>query len=231
MRGASRYRAGLLSLRAIAAKDGHVTEGAIRKKARKLEWARDLKARIHAKAEEMVRNQMVRSGGPQYATASEPTERAIVQDNAEILANVELTQRRDISKARQIVVSLFAELEAVTGELLVAELPQDLIGNLEYSEDNEKVANRARGAVNKPISLPARAGMVKALADALRTLVTLEREVWGIGMDDGRAAPVDAGPVFDASKLTWEERQQYRRMLLKATAPAVIADQSSRETE
>jgi hypothetical protein len=183
------YRAGLLSLRGIAAKDGHVTEGAIRKKARKLEWARDLKARIQAKAEEMVRNQMVRSGGPQYATASEASERAIVQDNAQILANVELTQRRDISKTRQIVVNLIAELEAATGE----------------------------------ISLPLRAGTAKVLADALRTLVGLERSAWR--MDDGQAAPVEKkGYVIDSRTLTWQERQQFRQMLLKSMdEPAVIA--------
>ncbi len=210
------YRAGILSLRAIAAKHGPLTEGSIRKRARKHEWARDLKARIRAKAEELVRNQLVRSVGPQYATASEPSERAIVQDNAQVLAHAELTQRRDISKAREIVVSLFAELEAVTGKRLIAELPQDPIGNLEYSRDNDKTAYRPIGAFNKPISLPAMAGMVKALADALRTLVMLEREVWGMGMDDGRAAPVEKRNVIDSSKLTSVERQQLRALIMKA---------------
>lgn len=45
------YRAGLLSLREIGTKDGHVTEGAIRKRAKKLGWTRDLGARIQAKAD------------------------------------------------------------------------------------------------------------------------------------------------------------------------------------
>ena len=216
------YRAGLLSLRAIAAKDGHVSEGAIRKKARKLEWARDLKARIRAKAEDLVRRELVRSVGPRYATASEATETAIVQDNAQILAHVELSQRKDISKARQIVVSLIAELEAVTGEQLTPALVQDALDTLD-----DKAANRGRQTLNRAASLPTRAGTVKALADALRTLVTLEREVWG--MDEGQAVPANSGRVIDSSKLTWEERQQLRKMILKTTAPAVIADQDARE--
>ena len=210
----SDYRAGLLSLRAIAAKDGHVTEGAIRKKARKLEWARDLTARIHAKAEELVRKEMVRSVGPQYATASETTEAAIVQDNAQILAHVELTQRRDISKARQIVVALFAELEAVTGERFTSELLQYLPNA--GGEDN--AANRARGALSKATSLPARSAAVKALADALRTLVTLEREAWGLGLTDNRAPPTPPARIIDSSKLTGDEREQLRQMILKVSA-------------
>jgi hypothetical protein len=221
------YRAGLLSLRAIAAKDGHVTEGAIRKKARKLEWARDLTVRVRARAEELVRKDMVRSVGPRYATASEPSERAIVEDNAQILAHVELTQRRDISRARAIVVTLFSELETVTGE----RLSQDLLDRIENSyEDDKAAAGRVRGAFIKAVSLPSRAGTVKALADALRTLIMLEREAWGIG-GDGRVAPATSGQMIDSSKLTWTERQQLRNMILKATAPAVIADQTSGETD
>ncbi|MGB6450169.1 MAG: hypothetical protein WBE92_05400 [Steroidobacteraceae bacterium] len=209
------YRAGLLSLRAIAAKDGHVTEGAIRKKARKLEWARDLAARIRAKAEELVRTELVRSAGPQYATASEATETTIVQDNAQILAHVELTQRRDISKARQIVVALFAELESVTGERFKLLRGPPLV-RLASSGDEDNAANRAAGALSKATSLPARAATVKALADALRTLVTLEREAWG--MDDGQATPVNPGRVIDSSKLSWEQRQQLRSICEAALA-------------
>lgn len=212
----SDFRAGLLSLRAIAAKDGHVTEGAIRKRARKLEWARDLTARIRMKAQELVRTATVRSAGPQYATASESIESTIVQDNAQILATVELTQRREISRARAIVVSLFAELEAVTGERLIAELPQDLSGNLKHCGDDEKAANRAKRVLSGATSLPSRSATVKALADALRILVTLEREAWG--MNDDQVTPVNSGRVIDSNKLTRDEREQLRNICMAAIA-------------
>jgi hypothetical protein len=222
------YRAGLLSLRAIAAKDGCISEKGIRKRARKLEWARDLTARIHAKAEELVRKEMVRSTGPQYATADEATETEIVQDNAEILAHVELTQRRDISKARQVAVRLFNELEAVTGEPLTPKLLQELLDKLAASPDDAKAA---RAALAKAISLPARSATVKALAEALRTLVTLEREAWGLGMTDARAPPSAPARVIDSSKLSYEERQQLRQMILRASATEVIAEQNVSEGE
>ncbi len=95
---------------------------------------------------------------------------------------------------------------------------------------------RARGALYKAVSLPSRAGTVKALADALRTLFTLEREAWGLGMGDGRAAPVNPGPLIDSSKLSREERLQLRnileqidKMILKTTTPAAVAEQYARE--
>ncbi|MNK86991.1 hypothetical protein D3C87_1069170 [compost metagenome] len=44
------YRAGIKSLRQIASQQG-VSEGAIRKRAKKEDWQRDLAAKIQAKAE------------------------------------------------------------------------------------------------------------------------------------------------------------------------------------
>ena len=54
------YRAGVLSLREIGASQS-VTEGAIRKRAKRDGWSRDLGARIQAKADDLVRKQLVRS--------------------------------------------------------------------------------------------------------------------------------------------------------------------------
>ncbi len=217
------YRAGLLSLRAIAARNG-LTEGSIRKRARKLEWARDLKARIHAKAEELVRTAVVRSAGPQYATASKATELVIVQDNAQALAHVELNQRKDIARARTIVAGLFAELEAVLGEGSTAELSPDLLANFERTG--------TRGTLSKSITLPARAATVKALADALRTLVTLERDAWGLAMsnsrDTGDCTPAESGPLLDSHKLTYEEREQLRAMCERIIAVEEATEQNSR---
>jgi len=213
------YRAGLLSLRAIAARDGHVTEAAIRKRARKLDWARDLTARVHARAEELVRRQMVRKAGAQYATASEPAEAAIVEDNAQLLAGVELTQRRDISRARAMVATLFAELDEIAGERAAAESSQHLLAMVEPSSGESNGVSRARGALSKATSLPVRAATVKALADALRTLVALEREVWGLDSRGSSNAASNAKPrTIDPALLSDEERAQLRAICEKATA-------------
>lgn len=179
------YRAGLLSLREIGAKDGHVTEGAIRKRAKKLGWSRDLGARIQAKAEELVRKEAVRTVGAQYATGSPVAERTIVEANAEVIKDVRLSHRKDISKARTLVMSLLAELEALTSEPLLIEKLEELLDQVSAadSEDVAKVIGKARESLNKAITLPVRAGTMKALADSLKTLVTLEREAWGLAAD------------------------------------------------
>jgi len=63
------YRAGIKTLRQIGGEQG-VTEAAIRKRARRDEWTRDLSVRIVAKAEDLVRKsevrKLVRSANPAY---------------------------------------------------------------------------------------------------------------------------------------------------------------------
>lgn len=54
------YRAGIKSLRQMAVQQG-LSEGAVRKRAKKEDWARDLGPRIKAKAQSMVRKEAVRS--------------------------------------------------------------------------------------------------------------------------------------------------------------------------
>lgn len=53
------YRAGVMSLREIASHHG-ISEGAIRKRAKRDDWSRDLNARIQQKADDLVRKQEVR---------------------------------------------------------------------------------------------------------------------------------------------------------------------------
>jgi len=216
------YRAGVLSLRAIAAKDGRVSEGAIRKRARKREWSRDLTARIRSKAAELVVAATVRIPSPRYATESEAAETAIVDDHAQVLAHVEVTQRKHISRARAVVMDLFAELEAATGGG-TTRLMRD---SSHARRDDGAACGTAGMARNGGLTLSARATAAKSLADALRTLVNLERQAWG--MDVGGPDPANDRRVLDSSKLTWEERQQLRAMILRVSdeAPSATVDQS-----
>jgi hypothetical protein len=203
------YRAGLLSLREIGTKDGHVTEGAIRKRAKKLGWTRDLGARIQAKAEELVRKEAVRNDSTHLATANPTAERIIVEANAEAIAGVRLGHRKDISKARTLVMSLLSELEALTSEPLLIEKLEELLDQVSAadSEDVAKVIGKARESLNKASSLPVRAGTMKALADSLKTLVTLEREAWGL------AANATPDPETPSDSITTDQSEAaYARM-------------------
>lgn len=96
------YRAGLLSLREIAAPQG-ISEAAIRKRARRDGWERNLAARIAAKAEALVRKDVVRD--------EVRNEREIVEANAQMQAQTILRHRRDIQRHNEIASEHETELE------------------------------------------------------------------------------------------------------------------------
>ena len=170
------YRAGVLSLREIAIPNG-ITEGAIRKRAKRDGWERDLDAKIQARADALVRKQEVRSAVRSDEAA---TERQIIEANAERIAQVRGEHRADITRLRTLVLKLIAECEAESGD-------PDLFADLGELMRNpgEDGTDRLNDAYRKAVSLPTRIKGVKELADTLKVLVGLEREAYGIGSGDG----------------------------------------------
>jgi hypothetical protein len=104
------HRAGIRSLRDIGAEFG-VSEAAIRKRAVKEGWLRDLGERIKIKAQELVRKSEVREG-VRKATAIEIIESVATQQAAVIL-----NERADIVRLAGICDKLEVELETDAGEL------------------------------------------------------------------------------------------------------------------
>ncbi|HAG1014784.1 TPA: hypothetical protein G8O36_005366, partial [Salmonella enterica] len=100
------YRAGVMSLREIASHHG-ISEGAIRKRAKRDDWSRDLNARIQQKADDLVRKQEVRKT---VRTKAELTERVLIEATAEVIASVRMEHRGDIRRARELTNILFDEL-------------------------------------------------------------------------------------------------------------------------
>ena len=101
------YRAGIKTLRQIAGENS-ISEGAIRKRAKRDDWTRDLSERIQDKAEQLVRKDVVRKV---VRTESALTERVLVDVNAQAVADVRLGQRDDIGRAKGITRRLLDELE------------------------------------------------------------------------------------------------------------------------
>jgi hypothetical protein len=168
----SDYRAGILSLREIAAANPGVNHMAIARRAKREGWTQDLSAKIHAKAEELV----TRQGVTESVTAERAvTDRVIVEENAQAIANVRLTHRKDISKFRAIALKLLEELESQT---LDNGLFQDL-GFLLRQED-DKGRDKRNDIYNAVISSAGRIDGVKKLAEVLKILIGLEREAYGI---------------------------------------------------
>ena len=165
------YRAGVLSLREIAGAHG-LTEGAIRKRAKRDEWTRDLAGKVQAKAADLVRKEEVRSA---VRTEGAYSEKEIVAANSEKVANVQITQRKDIGRAKALAMSMLAELEAETADI---DLFREL-GELLRSDD-DKGQDRRNDLYQKVISGAGRIDSMKKLAETLKTLIGLEREAYGI---------------------------------------------------
>lgn len=130
---------------------------------------RDLTAKIKAKAESMVTQAVTRLVTPE----AKITEKAIVTANAEQVAMVALSQRKDIKRNRELATKLMAELEATTDNLEMFEQ----LGELLASPD-DKGMDKLNEIYRKVMSLPGRIKAVKELADTLRILIELERKVY-----------------------------------------------------
>lgn len=164
------YRAGIRSLRDIGS-EFNISEAAIRKRAKKEGWPRDLSEQIKAKAIEKVRIEAVRNG------TQGASERTIIEVESEIQSRIALSHRKDIPQKRELVAKLFAEIEAMTDGKELFETLQEALTN----DDAKALAN----AVSKVVSLPQRIRGTSELINAYKTLIMLEREAFGICGDGG----------------------------------------------
>lgn len=167
----SAYRAGVLSIREIASKNG-ITDGAIRKRAKKENWSRDLSEKIKNKSEELVRTKEVRT---KVRTENIHNERILIEANAEVIANIRMEHRGDIRKARNITNALFEELGAECADIELFKKLGELLANPD--QNGRDKLNEVYMAV---ISMPERVKSMKALSETLKNLITLERQAYNI---------------------------------------------------
>lgn len=165
------YRAGVMSLREIASQHG-ISEGAIRKRAKRDDWSRDLNAKIQQKADDLVRKQEVRK---QVRNESALTERVLIEATAEVIATVRMEHRGDIRRARELTNTLFDELGAQCADVSALEQLADIM-----FDPDDKGRDRLNEIYQKVISLPSRVKSMKDLSDSLKTLIGLEREAYSI---------------------------------------------------
>jgi hypothetical protein len=170
------YRAGLLSVREIAASQG-VSHVAIAKRAKRDGWVRDLSKRIQDKAEQLVTTRTVTTS---VTTEQAVTDRAIVEANAEVIAGIRLAHRKDIAKSRRLAMAMLDELEQVTEN---RELFEQL-GEILRSPD-DRGNDKRNDLYMKVISSAGRIDSMKKLAETLKTLVALEREAYGLTVEQG----------------------------------------------
>lgn len=176
------YRAGVLSVREIAANHG-VSHTAINKRSKREEWSRDLAAKIKARAESLVSTRAVST---KVSTAAEKrqleTDKAIIEANADLIAQIRLGHRKDIARARAQAMGMLDELEGAgllaqgEHEKLVTAL---IAGTLDAGGDKDAAMARLI-ELDKLLQLPVRASVMKALADTMVKLIGLEREAYSL---------------------------------------------------
>lgn len=168
----SAYRAGVLSLREIAIANPGSNHMAIARKAKSCGWTQDLSAKIKAKADDLVTRRSV----TESVTAERlVTDRQVIEAGAEAIANVRLSHRGDIRKAKTLSIAMLDELSSQTTDRALFEQ----LGELLVSPD-DKGLDKLNDLYRKVISLPSRVDSVKKLAESLRTLIGLERQAFGI---------------------------------------------------
>lgn len=183
------YRAGIRSLKDIGGEFG-VSDAAIIKRAKRDSWVRDLKAKIHARAEAKVSAAMVSA---EVSARTKINERQTIEAVSDEIVNVRLAHRGDISRTRRLSMKLMDELEAITDD---QETLKELISQMREAEDADTAL---LNLATRMSSLPTRTKTIKELSETLKTLVTLERQAYGIGEEN---------PVPPNSNLTDEELER-----------------------
>lgn len=187
------YRAGIKPLRLIAEENG-ISHPAIRKRAKRDDWTRNLNEKIHAKAEVIVQKFGMASFGSRGASGSQNggsqemtlgTEKAIVAANAGLIAQVRLKHRGFIDRALKLTEVMFGDLECLSspeGQGLI-EVLMDAVNTPEKDEspeDKKRRQAKQRVALERAFGLDTRVDTGKRLADTLVNLITAERTAYGI---------------------------------------------------
>ena len=171
------WRAGVKTQAQMSAQHG-VSRAAMNKHFAKRGITRDLDGKVRAAASTIVAQHAVASPGEGHA-GSAISDRDIIAANAEMQSTIILKHRTDIQRTRRLSMRLLEELEQQTDH-------QDLIEQLTtvLHDPEDKGMQRRLEVLEKVISLGSRAGTMKTLADALRSLVAMERQAFGLDDKD-----------------------------------------------
>lgn len=180
------YRAGIKPLRQIGDEHG-ISHAAVKKRANKEGWPRDLAAKIAAKTEEKVSKAAVTRA---VTVETKIAENEVIEANAQMQADRILKHREDIGEGREIVMSLMGELRLQCGAENAALLEE--LGDMMRRPD-EHGQDKLNDLYMKIVSLPGRAKTMKDMTESLAKLIWLEREAFGI---DSRFKGGEEKPAF-----------------------------------
>lgn len=170
------YRTSGVSVRTIAAQYG-VTEGAIRQRAKKEEWSRDLQEKVRLATEDLL----IRKG----ATQDVRTEQQAIQVEAEVRSNVVMQHRGDLKRLAALRDKMIRELEHCTDNIDVYEEMAEEFDESGPGPNGAWKVDKKNQLYRATISRTGRIDDLKTLVDLDEKLRKGQREAHGIGVDDG----------------------------------------------
>lgn len=195
------YETGCLTNREIAKK--HVlSHTAVNKRARDEGWTRPLKAKIRARADQLVEEQIAREAAVSSQPGAEVSSQVSTENgklseetrkelNAQVQAEVRQRERTDITEARTLCRELLRELGVQVArieeiEAFAAIAARKQATGLDGEVDPKELAKAMDGFM-KLVGLPSKAQVMQKLTDSLVKLVQAERQAYGI--DDAGDKP------------------------------------------
>lgn len=172
------YRAGALSIRTIADRNG-ISDTAIRKKAKASGWVRDLSEQVRKE----VRNKLVRGEVRDGHCANPERDAEIVEEAAEEGATVVRSHRRDIRKASNLANLLM-------DDLLMTIQQRESIEDAIEEETRDDSNGMRRANMLGAVSLPSNAKTLFQLSSAMKNLQVLERQAFNLD-DKEQSSDVD----------------------------------------
>lgn len=159
------YRANKLSVREIA-KQHNISDKAIRNKAKSENWHKDLAKKIQVRTKDKLVRSLVRT--------LNASDEQVIEEIADRSAAVVESHRKDILAGRDISSMLMGELQHNTAHI------EELEQAIDQAADEEKWSYQRRAMIDKAVSLPQRAAVLRDLATSMKTLQGLERTAFGI---------------------------------------------------
>lgn len=174
------FRAGLLSYKQLGDRFG-VTPAGILKHFRKLRITRDLKARIHAKAQEQVNAAAVN------AEVNKASEASTIAANANLLTSITLGQRHLTDQGVALVRRLMTELDTTMEAPEVFGQVHDLLA---AGEDPDPA--QLRRLADLVSSLPEREKVARGLVESMNRAIAGQRRVYGMDQEQKSAEDADS---------------------------------------
>jgi len=166
------YRLGQKSLRCLGEEFG-LSHTAIRKRASKEGWIQDKSREVR----ELTRAALV---SRKVSNVTREDVNIAVQTNIEVITG----HRQSVKDGKTIVDLLQSQLQE-------AVVNRDKIEDAIHEETKEDATTQRRNSMLKAVSIPAHAGTMRDLSMALKYLIPLERQAFGIDEDGRRPDPID----------------------------------------